>query len=335
MVELKSEVERDAKNIMELEYNLGQKEAMLNRVARDLAEKTERICELEQGLEDKTFEVETVTKELDESKEAAEVMRQQFEAAAKEIEDMKCKFSGWGTPKTTEGADEDPVVGRSPHSWRRPSVAKGDVINKIHKPPLLAEDDDHVEDMKESFASELQVKDATIQILDDACKEKDETINALRSDMVKMSSTYREDSYLKRKEIAKLKHQNAESALKLRALEKAFAAANATENMTAVSTKDGTKFLAHSSHGGGRGGGGGGGARAASLHSKPAHQESHGGKEGKAAAVSARLGGFRLWGDSKVVKEANFFDDDAVSDSPALSERGSISGGKGEDPEEC
>jgi hypothetical protein len=328
MVELKSEVERDAKNIMELEYNLGQKEAMLNRVARDLAEKTERICELEQGLEDKTFEVETVTKELDESKEAAEVMRQQFEAAAKEIEDMKCKFSGWGTPKTTEGADEDPVVGRSPHSWRRPSVAKGDVINKIHKPPLLAEDDDHVEDMKESFASELQVKDATIQILDDACKEKDETINALRSDMVKMSSTYREDSYLKRKEIAKLKQQNAESALKLRALEKAFAAVNATENMTAVSTKDGTKFLAHSSHGGGRGGGGGGGARAASLHSKPAHQESHGGKEGKAAAVSARLGGLRLLKESKAVQQANFFDDDAASD------RGSSLGGKGEDPEE-
>jgi hypothetical protein len=328
MVELKSEVERDAKNIMELEYNLGQKEAMLNRVARDLAEKTERICELEQGLEDKTFEVETVTKELDESKEAVEVMRQQFEAAAKEIEDMKCKFSGWGTPKTTEGADEDPVVGRSPHSWRRPSVAKGDVINKIHKPPLLAEDDDHVEDMKESFASELQVKDATIQILDDACKEKDETINALRSDMVKMSSTYREDSYLKRKEIAKLKQQNAESALKLRALEKAFAAVNATENMTAVSTKDGTKFLAHSSHGGGRGGGGGGGARAASLHSKPAHQESHGGKEGKAAAVSARLGGLRLLKESKAVQQANFFDDDAASD------RGSSLGGKGEDPEE-
>ena len=74
---------------------------------------------------------------------------------------------------------------------------------------------------------------------------------------------------------------------------------------------------------------------AASLDNKSVHQESHGGKEGKAAAVSARLGGFRLWGDSKVVKEANFFDDDAVSDSPALSDRGSSSGGKGEDPEEC
>ncbi|MBV5332097.1 hypothetical protein JZU54_00580, partial [bacterium] len=92
--EMAMQVERDAKNIMELEYNLGQKEAMLNRVARDLAEKTERICELEQGLEDKIFEMESMTKELDESKESAEVMRQQFEAAAKEIEDMKCKFSG-------------------------------------------------------------------------------------------------------------------------------------------------------------------------------------------------------------------------------------------------
>ena len=121
---------------------------------------------------------------------------------------------------------------------------------------------------------------------------------------------------MKRKEIAKLKQQNAESALKLRALEKAFAAVNATENMTAVSTKDGTKFL------------GGGGMGAASLDNKSVHQESHGGKEGKAAAVSARLGGLRLLKESKAVQQANFFDDDAASD------RGSSLGGKGEDPEE-
>jgi hypothetical protein len=75
VVGLKFKVERTAKNIMELELNLGQKVAMLNRVARDLAEKTKRICEVEQGLEDKTFEVETMMKELDETKESAELMR--------------------------------------------------------------------------------------------------------------------------------------------------------------------------------------------------------------------------------------------------------------------
>ncbi|KAL3816902.1 hypothetical protein ACHAXA_006978 [Cyclostephanos tholiformis] len=336
MVELKSDVERDAKNIMELEYNLGQKEAMLNRVARDLAEKTERICELEQQLEDKTFEVDSAMKQLVESKESAEVMRQQFEAAAKEIEDMKCKFSGWGESKTTEGANEEATtVARSPHSFKRSSFSQVDVTNKIDKPPPLVEDDEVENNMKEAFASELQAKDATIRTLDEECKEKDETINALRSDMVKMSSTYKQDSYLKRKEIAKLKQQNAEYALKLRALEKAFQCVNATGNMTTVGTKDGTKFLSHSPHGGVGGCGGGG---AASLHDNSAIPESHSGKQGKAAAVSARRGGLKLWRDSKVVQQANFFDDDAVSDrasSHGASDRGGSSGGKGEDPEEC
>jgi predicted amino acid-binding ACT domain protein len=370
MVELKSEVERDAKNIMELEFDLGQKEALLNRVARDLAEKTERICELEQGLEDKIFEMESMTKELDESKESAEVMRQQFEAAAKQLdesresvevmqqqleaamkqldeskdsaelvrqqleaatkegEDMKFEFSRFGTTKTDDETVGDVAANaQSPRSLKRPSLAKGDVINKMDKPPLVqgrdGEDEDNEIGMKEAFASELQAKDATIRTLDDACKEMEATINAQRSEMVKMSSTYREDSYLKRKEIAELTKQKAAYALKLRALEKAFQCVSATGNITTVSTSS------HSTHGGG------GGMGAASLDNKSVHQESHGGKEGKAAAVSARLGGFRLWGDSKVVKEANFFDDDAVSDSPALSDRGSISGGKGEDPEEC
>jgi len=478
MVELKSEVERDAKNIMELEFDLGQKEAMLNRVARDLAEKTVRICELEQGLEDKIFEMESMTKELDESKESAEVMRQQFDAAAKQLdesresvevmqqqleaatkqrdeskesaeamrqqleaamkqldestesaelvrqqleaatkerEDMKCVFSRLGTTKTDGETDGDvaanaqspeeamrqqleaatkqlheskesaelvrqqleattkqldeskesaevmrqqleastkegedmkcefsrfgttktdgETVGdvaanaQSPRSWKRPSLAKGDVINKMDKPPLVqgtdGEDEDNEIGMKEAFASELQAKDATIRTLDDACKEMEATINAQRSEMVKMSSTYKQENYLKRKEIAELTKQKAAYALKLRALEKAFQCVSATGNITTVSTSS------HSTHGGG------GGMGAASLDNKSVHQESHGGKEGKAAAVSARLGGFRLWGDSKVVKEANFFDDDAVSDSPALSDRGSSSGGKGEDPEEC
>jgi hypothetical protein len=40
--ELKYKVEHYTKDIMELEYNLGQKEAMLNRVTRDLVETTKR-----------------------------------------------------------------------------------------------------------------------------------------------------------------------------------------------------------------------------------------------------------------------------------------------------
>jgi chromosome segregation ATPase len=149
--ELKSEAERDAKNIMELENSLGQKEAMLNKVTRDLGKKTKRICELEQGLKDKTFEVESVIKQLYESNDSVEATRQQLEAATKEIEDMKRKFSGWDTSKMESKTDEEA------YAWRRPSKG-GDNYN-IDKSPIL----------DEAFASELQAKDAATRKLEDAC----------------------------------------------------------------------------------------------------------------------------------------------------------------------
>lgn len=331
MVALKAEVERDAKNIMELEFQMGQKEAMLNRVARDLAEKTERICELEQCLEDKTFDIESTKSELLESKGNAEVLRQQLESAVQEIEDMKCNFSGWAkstdAPGTSPGSSNGGVSKSSPgspRSWRRQSlkVNDADTINSL---PLMEVDNEDGNDcnMKEAFASELHAKDATIQILDEACKEKDATIVNLRSDMVKMSSTYKQDSYLKRKEIAKLKQINAEYALKLRALEKAFQVVNATGGMAAVDTEDGTKYMSHSLHGNGNGVGEGRGMiGSASLHSNKSGTNNN--REAMAAAMSARLGGLKLRRDTKVVENANFMDDDTCRSSH-----------KGEDPEEC
>jgi hypothetical protein len=84
-------------------------------------------------------------------------------------------------------------------------------------------DGDNKSNMKKAFALELQAKNTTIQTLNNACKERDATINALCLDMVKIfPTTYKQDSYLKRKEISKLKQLNAEYALKLSVLEKAF-----------------------------------------------------------------------------------------------------------------
>jgi len=185
--------------------------------------------------------------------------------------------------------------------------------------------------------------------LDDTVKEHEETIKTLRSDMAKMSSTYKQDSYLKRKEIAKLKQrnaeyeqdsylkrkeiaklkqQNAEYALKLRALEKAFKCVNSTEGMSVV----GQRFHGHTTHGSPRSSHGGpGSAHGRSMHSVDSLQS----KEDKAAAVKARLGlapyefpsAAQPNQDSLIVQQANFFD--------GLSDGGSDLGGKGENPEEC
>jgi len=77
-------------------------------------------------------------------------------------------------------------------------------------------------ELKFSSAQLLFLQELQVQALNRAAQEHEETIKTLRSDMVKMSSTFKQDDYLKRKQIAKLKQDNAEYALKLRALEKAF-----------------------------------------------------------------------------------------------------------------
>ncbi|KAL3788926.1 hypothetical protein ACHAW5_008660 [Stephanodiscus triporus] len=148
--ELKSEAERDAIIKMELEHNLGQKVATLNKVTRDLRKKTKSLCNLEQRLKDKTFELESALKQLDDSKKSAEATRQQLEAAIKEIEDMKRKFTEWDVSKTDGKAYGDASsFGQSPSFW----------IDKIDKTPIL----------DEAFVSELQAKNATTKKLEDAC----------------------------------------------------------------------------------------------------------------------------------------------------------------------
>lgn len=86
------------------------------------------------------------------------------------------------------------------------------------------------------WQEQINERDEQIQELDAALKEKDEEASKLKSDMVKMSSTYKNDDYLKRKQIAKLKQENAEYALKLRALEKAFKAVNGDGSTTNVAS---------------------------------------------------------------------------------------------------
>jgi len=344
MMDLKSETERDAKNIRDLEFHLQQKEATLDRVVQEVSQKAVKISELEEQLEEKDRELGGVNAKYKESENSVAVMQKELESASSEIEELRCKYASW---KTTSSAGGDGAVGGSVAASsmgdRRTSLASigrsssilGFGLNRAASArPLSFEEG---EDPIETFEAELASKDATIQTLDGNCKEHEETIKTLRSDMVKMSSTYKQDSYLKRKEIAKLKKQNAEFALKLRALEKAFKCVNATESMSVV----GNKFHGHTDHGV-RGGIGAGGSEAisprtigSSVHGQTMHSVgSLSSKEDKAAAVKARLGlapyEFPASSSAKdplIVQQSNFFD--------GASDGGSDLGGKGENPEEC
>ena len=361
MMDLKSETEKDAKSIMELEFNLQQKEAILDRVAREVSEKSARIAELEDELERKNEECDTMTEELKASELTREKMKTDIEIKDEEIEELRCQYAGWvssgggggddspaRTTSTTSLSQAGPdrrhssVVSTNTAPGRMGGLGRRQSSTKFWSRGVEEEDDnnDDVEDLMETFEAELEAKDATIQNLDNTVKEHDDTIQTLKSDMVKMSSTYKQDSYLKRKEIAKLKQMNAEYALKLRALEKAFKCVSATESIPISGSRHGPAKTG-SMHGLG---GGGGGLSGSSLHGSSMHSvPSSPTKDEKAAAVKARLGGLTpsahydfpsaensLSNESQIVLESNFFDSGHDEDFEIAKGQG-----QGEVPEEC
>ena len=202
MMDLKQERERAADRIGLLEAELHEKELDLERMRRESSEKSERITTLEHRLEEKTKEVGIVTSQLKASERSVNVMKMELERSTNEIEDLRCKIASW-----------DDVASAKPGrmsllGWKRNSVKGGE------------------EGGMDTFDEQLRERDMQIESLDKSLKANEATINSLKSDMVKMSSTYKQEDYLKRKQIAKLKQDNAEYALKLRALEMAFKSVN-------------------------------------------------------------------------------------------------------------
>mmetsp|Transcript_259 Transcript_259/g.452 ORF Transcript_259/g.452 Transcript_259/m.452 type:complete len:672 (-) Transcript_259:206-2221(-) len=330
MTDLKIEAERDAKSIMELEFNLNQKEAMLDRVAKEVSEKSIRICTLEEELEEKNLEVEDFRIILKDNETSVEQMKQELERAKGEVEEWMSKYAELETSNNVS-----PGGGGDDNANHMSSVTNPGLSASILGSWKRGWDDEGAD--PETFEAELQAKDATIQTLDDTVNEQEATIQSLKSNMVKIKSTYESDKYLKRKEIIKLTQANAEYALKYRGLEKAFKAISAPSGTNSMigSTMHGagasptSRLNGSSMHGG------------LSRHGKSLHSVGSRGsidsKEDKAAAVKARLGMAPYefpsadqlrQKESQIVVDSNFFDG---SDQDHSSEDGR----KGEFPEEC
>ena len=83
-------------------------------------------------------------------------------------------------------------------------------------------------DQQSSLQEQLRERDQQIQALDRTVQANNDTIRTYKSGMVKMSSSFKQDDYLRRNQINKLKRSNAEYAMKLQALEKTFRNINNT-----------------------------------------------------------------------------------------------------------
>jgi len=226
MMDLQQEQEASSQRIMELEFDLKQKNATLARVAKETSEKTERIVALEDELDEKTQEVDVIQTELKASEKSVQMLMEQVEKSNEEAEDLRCKFAGWGesganTRASVASTGESPTAAAAAEAERRRSSVFGlrSVGKSNHGVAGEAVD-------VSIWQEQINERDEQIRELDLTLKENEEETLKLRSDLVKTSSTYKNDDYLKRKQIAKLKQENAEYALKLRALEKAFKAVN-------------------------------------------------------------------------------------------------------------
>lgn len=312
MTNLKQETERDAKSIMELEFNLQQKDATLERVAKESSEKAKLICKLQEELDEKTNEADTFAEELKASEADADKLREDLKATIEESEELQCKFASWGQGPRNSSSN----LNRQSSGISRQQSGRLALLRRQGREDSSGEID--------VLEAELQAKEATIQNLDCTIKEHEETIAALRSEQVKMSSTFKQDSYLKRKEIAKLKQANAEYALKLRSLEKAFKGVSATEinnslhgmSLHTGALRGNTGLRLNSS------------MHSSSLNGSSQHSVTT--KEDKAAALHARLGGIgglKPYYPTQQNTNASGKDESSV--------QGSDDGRKGEKPEEC
>jgi len=232
MMDLKQEKEASSQRIMELEFDLQQKDATLARVAKETSEKTERLCALEEALEEKSKEADVIQAELKASEKSLQMMMEKLEKSNEEVEELRCKFAGWGESgsATSMGGSPSTASQRSLFNLRGTGKSNHGVAGEAVDISIWQE--------------QINERDEQINELDLALKEKEEESQKLRSDMVKMSSTYKNEDYLKRKQIAKLKQENAEYALKLRALEKAFKAVNGDGSTNPVSADISTSLHA-------------------------------------------------------------------------------------------
>ena len=187
----------------------------------------------EEELEEKTKEVDVIQAELKASEKSLQMVMEKLEKSNEEVEDMRCKFAGWGESGSARSSlastSESPSAAAEAERRRSSLFSLRGAGKSNHGVAGEAVD-------MSIWQEQINERDEQIQELDVALKEKDEEASKLKSDMVKMSSTYKNDDYLKRKQIAKLKQENAEYALKLRALEKAFKAVNGDGSTTNVAS---------------------------------------------------------------------------------------------------
>ena len=192
-------------------------------VARRLGlEREERMGHVEARGDERKAERDELAARLKASERSAHVMKNELERSEAEMDELRDKMAR----KEREDVREDQAkeVEGAHMTATRPeaSVSSGATTGRRGFLGWAKRGQERGSNSNTSLEDQLQERDQQMQSLDRTIQANDDTIRTLRSDMVKMSSTYKQDDFLRRKQIAKLKKTNAEYALKLHSLQKAF-----------------------------------------------------------------------------------------------------------------
>ena len=275
MMDLRAERNKATARIEQLETDLEDTRRDLKEARHEADERAGRVDVLETRLDEKTQECDVLGTQLKASEKSVHHMKTELERSDAEIEDLKGRMAGWDEVKVAaekSGGKQQAGVGRKSFmGWGSGGNGGGDQV--------------------ETLKSQLRERDQQIQSLDRNIQANNATIQTLKSNMVKMSSSFKQDDYLRRNQIAKLKQANAEYALKLHALQKVFQGINNEEQGGLLSS---SSLASSSVHGGGEGQ-----LSSSSVHSVihigTVHGSAHSAIEradriGRAEAVNMRLG---------------------------------------------
>ena len=90
-----------------------------------------------------------------------------------------------------------------------------DMIKEEEDEPVVADLDDAIDHLKE--------KNARIKELEEAAEQHEEALLTLKSDLVRLNASYKDDDYLNKKNIEKLRQENTMYAMQLQRMEQELA----------------------------------------------------------------------------------------------------------------
>jgi len=214
MMDMRTERENAASRIEELETDLAQKHKDLEEARRESHERAERITFLESRLEEKTEECEVLGVQLKASQKAVKCMKTELTRSSNEIEEMRRKME----TMDEEASDRAKAVATRGTYGRRATFLGFCNGEGSRRSFGGGGNGDHQNDPQD----DIRERDQQIQSLNQTIQANDTDMKKIKSDMVKVSSMYKQDDYLQRTQINKLKRSEAELALKLRGMENAF-----------------------------------------------------------------------------------------------------------------